>query len=75
MRQDLLPKTVEGKLARIVEECGEVLQAIGKIQRFGYTATDPLTNKRYDNWLDLQTELFQLSHAINQLDSNRPDEK
>lgn len=34
-RSKWLPTTLEGKLARLTEECGEVLQYLGKIGRFG----------------------------------------
>lgn len=64
MREDLLPTTFDGKLYRVVEEAGEVLQAYGKMKRFGKIATDRKTGKRYDNLQDLRTELRQLHHAI-----------
>lgn len=37
MREDLLPVTWDGKLARLEEEMGEVIKAIGKLRRFGNT--------------------------------------
>ena len=64
MREDLLPETFDKKLAHLVEECGEVLKAIGKIQRFGESATDPVTHIFYNNLLDLKLELQDLKHAI-----------
>jgi hypothetical protein len=67
MRVDLLPTTLEGKISRVVEECGEVLQAIGKIQRFGYRPIDPKTGIQYDNWAELTNELGQLRHAAKQV--------
>jgi NTP pyrophosphatase (non-canonical NTP hydrolase) len=66
MREDLIPKTFEGSLSRLVEECGEVLKAIGKIQRFGETATDGRTALTYHNTVDLLMELQDLKHAISE---------
>jgi hypothetical protein len=64
MRVDLFPKTTEGKLAHVEEECGEVIKALGKLHRFGETATDPKTGITYDNVVDLHEELKQLNGAI-----------
>lgn len=33
--------TLEQKLAHLVEECGEVLQAVGKTQRWGLYSVNP----------------------------------
>jgi len=53
-------------LALILEECGEIVQAVGKIQRHGYESVDPtkppeeqITNRRA-----LQKELGDLKCAI-----------
>lgn len=35
------PKTTEQKLGYLVEECGEVLAAVGKAQRWGLDSTNP----------------------------------
>ncbi len=35
------PKTDEQRLAYLVEECGEVLAAVGKAQRWGLDSTNP----------------------------------
>lgn len=64
MRTDLLPTTREGKLARVLEECGEVIQAYGKLLRFGETAVDPKTQITYDNTVDLTEELRHLQYAL-----------
>lgn len=64
MRIDLLPKTRKGKLARIVEECGEVIKAYGKLKRFGAYATDPKTQIKYNNVRKLNEEILHLQHAI-----------
>jgi NTP pyrophosphatase (non-canonical NTP hydrolase) len=68
MREDLLPQTFEGKLSRLVEECGETLQVIGKIQRFGNNPIDKVTQTRYHNFADLKSELTDLKHAIAQIE-------
>jgi NTP pyrophosphatase (non-canonical NTP hydrolase) len=75
MREDLLPTTLEGMLSRLVEETGEVLQVIGKIQRFGLYATDPKTGIKYDNATDLRRELADLRHALWMVEHNIPREK
>lgn len=67
MRIDLRPKTIDEHLAYVTEECGEVLQAIGKYMRFGEFATDPKTGTHYDNRADLTTELVQLTDACEKL--------
>lgn len=64
MREDLLPTTLEGKIGYTVEECGEVLKAIGKYQRFGPTAIDHKTGIFYNNVVDLLTEMDDLERAI-----------
>ena len=35
MDEKYLPTTIDGKLGRLVEECGEVLAAAGKTLRWG----------------------------------------
>jgi NTP pyrophosphatase (non-canonical NTP hydrolase) len=63
-RPDLLPTTFNDCVAHVIEECGEVLQAIGKFDRFGAVATDAMTGVRYDNVADLLTEMDDLESAI-----------
>ena len=70
MRADLLPTTWEGRLARVEEECGEVIKAIGKMHRFGRVATDPKTKKKYDNVADIMDEVSDLSDAVNRFLKN-----
>ncbi len=69
----------EKQLAHVVEECGEVLAAAGKTQRWGRESVDPLIppEQRETNeaWLwreiaDLQQALGRLSATI---DSERLD--
>lgn len=68
-----LPTTLEGKLARTLEECGEVLQAIGKLGRWGMIARDNYTGIEYDNRAALRAELKDLTDAIDWLDSALAD--
>jgi len=63
-RPELLPTTFKGSLYKLTEECGEVLQAIGKLQRHGIVTKDPKYDKIYDNGLDLMNELNDLKHSI-----------
>lgn len=67
MREDLLPNNWDAKLARVIEETGEVIKAIGKLQRFGEYATDPVTKIQYQNKQDLFGEIFDLQHALQEL--------
>lgn len=71
MRKDLLPTTFDGKVDRIIEECGEVLKAIGKLKRFGLKAIDPKTGKKYNNLKDLKKELDDLEDAINKFNEHQ----
>lgn len=64
MRDDLLPTSFDGRIARLIEETAEVLKCIGKLQRFGKEAIDPKTNIKYDNLKDLKEELQDLKHAV-----------
>lgn len=41
MKPEYAPKTVEEKLGYLVEECGEVLAAVGKTQRWGLDSVNP----------------------------------
>lgn len=41
MKTEYYPKTIEQKLGKLVEECGEVLAAIGKTQRWGLESVNP----------------------------------
>jgi len=68
MRQDLIPKTRSKRIARVLEEAGEVIKAIGKLQRFGKIARDPKTKIKYDNVADLRAEMKDLRHAIDELE-------
>lgn len=74
-RKDLLPTDLNGWLAKVTEECGEVLQAIGKLQRFGAIAFDygppgkPIhPPRRYNNAEDLRQEMDDLYQSMSRLD-------
>lgn len=64
MRSDLAPVTFRDCLSHLIEECGEVLQCIGKLDRFGETPTDPKTGIKYDNIAALLQEMDDLESAI-----------
>lgn len=66
-RADLLPDTYEGKLANVVEECGEFLMAYGKYMRFGALATDPKTGRTYDNKADMHEEMKDIMAALRRI--------
>lgn len=67
-RPELRPKHFDGKISKVIEECGEVLQNIGKYQRHGAYATDPSNNEiHYDNINPLKDELLDLQDAVNEL--------
>lgn len=71
-RPELRPKHFDGKISKVVEECGEVLQNIGKYQRHGAFATDPAdSNINYDNITPLREELLDLQDAIKELLSEK----
>jgi|SRR5882762_8221559 len=59
------------RLALLLEECGEVIQIIGKIQRHGYESYNPLDpiDERKSNRYLLQTELGDLLASINLMES------
>lgn len=67
MREDLLPVHFDGKVSKVLEECGEVVHCIGKYQRHGAIATDPKTKLEYDNIADMQSELKDLKISIERL--------
>jgi len=67
-RPELRPNHFDGKISKVVEECGEVLQAIGKYQRHGASAHDPSNRDIiYNNITPLKEELLDLKDAIEQL--------
>jgi NTP pyrophosphatase (non-canonical NTP hydrolase) len=58
----LTPAQAE-RLAVLIEECGEVIQAAGKILRHGYDSRSPLTTGT-NNRIDLERECGQVRYAI-----------
>lgn len=66
MKIEYLPKTTEQKLGKLVEECGEVLAAIGKTQRWGLESTNPELpeEKRETNRHWILREIEDLKEAI-----------
>lgn len=52
------------RLAIVIEECGEVVQAACKILRHGYESTNPKVVDCETNRKALQRELGDLQHAI-----------
>lgn len=63
-RPDLLPKTLDEALGRLVEEMHEAGVEIGHIMRFGYLAKDRSTGKVYNNGQALIAELIDVQDAI-----------
>lgn len=41
MKPEYMPITIDEKLGYLVEECGEVLHAVGKTQRWGLEGFNP----------------------------------
>lgn len=70
MTPKFLPKDRPGRLGRLMEECGEVLTCLGKIQRFGLDTRFDLKRMRIvkrgaeSNREALRRELRDLRHAI-----------
>ncbi len=52
------------RLAVLIEECGEVLQVIGKIQRHGYASWNPDDPTRKTNRQWLEEEMGHLYAAL-----------
>ncbi len=65
--QDVFDK----QLAHVVEECGEVLAAIGKTQRWGRFSVNPLVDEKLQetNQAWLKRELKDLREAIDRLEA------
>lgn len=66
-RPDLNPRSFDGKISKVVEECGEVLQCIGKYQIHGIMPCDGKTGISYNNIKSLETELNDAKAAIETL--------
>jgi hypothetical protein len=79
MKPEYEPKTIEQKLGYVVEECGEVLAAIGKAQRWGLENFNPEIpiDERVTNRDWILRELIDLRAGIDKLRkdlvNNRPE--
>jgi hypothetical protein len=62
-----LPRDRNGRLFHVVEECGEVMQMIGKAVRFGMQSSNPLIEGSPTNARLLRAELLDLRCAIDAL--------
>jgi hypothetical protein len=78
MNPRFLPNTLDGKIVRITEESGEVIEVIGKcmrvvgkIGRFGIDSTHPSGGP--NNAALLLSELADLRHAISQVENSITD--
>lgn len=66
MKPQYAPRTIGAKLGYLVEECGEVLAAVGKTQRWGLNSFNPeLPFKDRETNRDwILRELHDLENAI-----------
>lgn len=65
----LIPAQTE-RLAYLAEECGEVIQIVGKILRHGYDSYNPYDPNKESNKTLLETELNDILKAISRLKDN-----
>lgn len=67
----LKPHDLDFCAAHVVEECGEVLAALGKTARWGWTSENPEIPKhqRETNCVWVRRELQDLKEAISRLES------
>lgn len=70
-----LQKGFDKQLSHVIEECGEVLAAAGKTQRWGRESVNPLVplsqKETNENWL--RRELKDLKEAIERLQKTMGD--
>lgn len=66
MKLQYRPKSTRQKLGKLVEECGEVLAAIGKTQRWGLESYNPELppSQRESNRKWILREIKDLKEAI-----------
>lgn len=62
---ELTPAEAE-RLALLIEECGEVIQAATKVLRHGYESVNPLTDGPTNRTM-LTSELGHVIHAIDRM--------
>jgi NTP pyrophosphatase (non-canonical NTP hydrolase) len=55
------------RLSLLLEECGEVIQIVGKIQRHGYESFNPNDASATTNRALLERELGDLRHALSRM--------
>ena len=67
MHFNKLTPAEDERLALLLEEMGEALQIIGKIQRHGYDSKNPLTEDLTTNRQLLEMELGHAHHAMTRL--------
>lgn len=72
MMQEYLPKDRNARLFRVLEEMGEVTQAIGKSGRFGMANRDPRTG--ITNAQTILDEITDLRHALDAVEPDLVDE-
>lgn len=78
MHPEFLPNTLQGKMAHVVEEAGEVLVMIGKINRFGMHSVDPKLppQEQITNRCNCIKELYDLISAsyklLEELENGEP---
>lgn len=70
--REYLPKDRNGRLFRVIEECGEVLQVLGKAGRFGMGSRQPNGGPR--NVSAILAELRDLRDAIDALEPDLREE-
>lgn len=70
MNSEFLQKGFNKQLSHLIEECGEVLAAAGKLQRWGRDSFNPLLpeEERETNIDWLKRELADLKQAISRLE-------
>jgi len=62
----LTPAEAE-RLALLAEECGEVIQAVGKILRHGFESYNPTVDRGLSNKEHLEKEIGHLLNAVTML--------
>lgn len=65
-KREYEPRNLEQAVGYLVEECGEVLQAVGKIQRYGWDSRNPdlPPMQQISNARALRQEMRDLEAAI-----------